>query len=174
MASHTDPLLGAPPAQCALVLGAPGSGKTTLLVDRLVALNAQGVSPDALLIVTPTRAHASRVRDQVGLALGVTTAGPWARSLQAFAFAIVQEHHREHSLAPPELVKARVLDSDIQDLLKGHLEDASGPHWPEPLGDMARSSPRFRTELREWLSRASEHSLTRERIDELATLHARP
>ena len=54
MASHTDPVLGAPPAQCALVLGAPGSGKTTLLVDRLVALSAQGVSPDALLIVTPT------------------------------------------------------------------------------------------------------------------------
>jgi len=133
-------------------------------VNRLVALHAQGVSPDALLIVTPTRAHASRVRDQVGLALGVTTAGPRARSLQAFAFAIVQEHHREHSLAPPELVKARVLDGDIQDLLEGHLEDASGPHWPEPLGDMARSSPRFRTELREWLSRASEHSLTRERI----------
>ena len=174
MASHTDPLLGAPPAQCALVLGAPGSGKTTLLVDRLVALHAQGVSPDNLLIVTPTRAHASRVRDQVGLALGVTTAGPRARSLQAFAFAIVQEHHRELSLAPPELVKARVLDGDIQDLLEGHLEDASGPHWPEPLGDMARSSPRFRTELREWLSRASEHSLTRERIEELATLHARP
>lgn len=160
--------------QCALVLGAPGSGKTTLLIERIVALHAAGHSPDGVLILTPTRAHASRVRDQLALALGVTTAGARARSLQAFAFAIVLEHHREHSLPVPELVKARVLDSDIQDLLEGHREDGSGPAWPEPLGEITRSSPRFRTELREWLSRASEHSLTRDRLGELAREHHRP
>jgi len=132
------------------VLGAPGSGKTTLLIERLVALHRAGVSPDGLLILTPTRVMASRVRDQVGSALGVTTAGPGARSMQAFAFAIVAEHHRERGLAEPELIKARLLDADIQQLLEGHLEDGSGPVWPEPLGDEARSSPRFRTELREW------------------------
>lgn len=160
--------------QCALVLGAPGSGKTTLLIERIVALHAAGHSPDGALILTPTRAHASRVRDQLALALGVTTAGARARSLQAFAFAIVLEHHRERSLPVPELVKARVLDSDIQDLLEGHREDGSGPAWPEPLGEITRSSPRFRTELREWLSRASEHSLTRDRLGELAGEHHRP
>lgn len=160
--------------QCALVLGAPGSGKTTLLIERIVALHAAGHSPDGVLILTPTRAHASRVRDQLALALGVTTAGARARSLQAFAFAIVLEHHRERSLPVPELVKARVLDSDIQDLLEGHREDGSGPAWPEPLGEITRSSPRFRTELREWLSRASEHSLTRDRLGELAREHHRP
>lgn len=160
--------------QCALVLGAPGSGKTTLLIERIVALHAAGHSPDGVLILTPTRAHASRVRDQLALALGVTTAGARARSLQAFAFAIVLEHHRERSLPVPELVKARVLDSDIQDLLEGHREDGSGPAWPEPLGEITRSSPRFRTELREWLSRASEHSLTRDRLGELAGEHHRP
>ena len=160
--------------QCALVHGAPGSGKTTLLIERIVALHASGLSPDGLLILTPTRAHATRVRDQLALALGVTTAGARARSLQAFAFAIVQEHHREHSLPEPELVKARVLDSDIQDLLEGHREDGSGPVWPEPLGEITRSSPRFRTELREWLSRGSEHSLTRDRLIELAREHHRP
>ena len=174
MASESDPLQAAPVTQCALVHGAPGSGKTTLLIERIVALHAAGHSPDGLLILTPTRAHASRVRDQLALALGVTTAGARARSLQAFAFALVQEHHREHSLPEPELVKARVLDSDIQDLLEGHREDGGGPAWPEPLGEITRSSPRFRTELREWLSRASEHSLTRDRLIELATAHRRP
>lgn len=174
MASHTDPPPSAPVTQCALVLGAPGSGKTTLLIERIVALHAAGHSPDGALILTPTRAHASRVRDQLALALGVTTAGARARSLQAFAFAIVLEHHRERSLPVPELVKARVLDSDIQDLLEGHREDGSGPAWPEPLGEITRSSPRFRTELREWLSRASEHSLTRDRLGELAGEHHRP
>ena len=174
MASHTDPLLTASPQQCALIVGAPGSGKTTLLVKRMVALHDAGVSPDGLLILTPTRAHASRVRDQVGVALGVTTAGARAQSLQACAFAIVQAHHRAAGLAEPELVKARLLDSDIEDLLAGHIHDSSGPSWPEPLGDVARSSPRFRTELREWLARASEHALTRERISELAASWGRP
>ena len=174
MASTPHPLQATPVTQCALVLGAPGSGKTTLLIERLVTLQRAGHSPDGLLLLTPTRAHASRVRDQLGLALGVTTAGARARSLQAFAFAIVQEHHQEHSLPEPELTKARVLDSDIHDLLEGHREDGSGPAWPEPLGDITRSSPRFRTELREWLSRASEHTLTRDRLVELATEHHRP
>ncbi|MEK9602647.1 MAG: UvrD-helicase domain-containing protein, partial [Pontimonas sp.] len=174
MASHSTSLLGAPPRECAVVLGAPGSGKTTLLIERMVALHRAGVSADGLLILTPTRVMASRVRDQVGVALGVTTAGPRARSLQAFAFALVAEHHRERGLPEPELIKARLLDADIQALLEGHLEDGSGPAWPEPLGDLARTSPRFRTELREWLARASEHDLSLERIRELASEHTRP
>ncbi len=94
--------------------------------------------------------------------------------LQAFAFALVAEHHRERGLPEPELIKARLLDADIQALLEGHLEDGSGPAWPEPLGDLARTSPRFRTELREWLARASEHDLSLERIRELASEHTRP
>jgi superfamily I DNA/RNA helicase/RecB family exonuclease len=174
MASHSTSLLGAPPRKCAVVLGAPGSGKTTLLIERMVSLHRAGVSADGLLILTPTRVIASRVRDQVGVALGVTTAGPRARSLQAFAFALVAEHHRERGLPEPELIKARLLDADIQALLEGHLEDGSGPAWPEPLGDLARTSPRFRTELREWLARASEHDLSLERIRELASKHTRP
>lgn len=174
MASHTELITAAPAHECALIVGAPGSGKTTVLIERMVALHRAGVPADSLLILTPTRAHASRVRDQLGLALGVTTSGARARSIQAFAFAIVQHHHLDRGLPAPELVKARLLDSDIQDLLEGHIQDGGGPAWPEPLGDLARSSPRFRTELREWLARASEHGLGRERITELATAHQRP
>lgn len=174
MTSATEQLLQAPSKQCALVLGAPGSGKTTLLIDRIQALHAAGHSADDLLILSPTRAGASRTRDQVGVALGVTTAGPRARSLQAFAFSLVQEHHRAHSLGEPELVKARVQDSDIQDLLEGHIDEGLGTEWPEPLGDVARRSPRFRTELRDWLARASEYALSREDIIALATAHNRP
>ena len=174
MASSTDSLVHAPVSECALVLGAPGSGKTTTLLQRMVALHSAGVPADGLLVLTPTRAHASRLRDQLGLALGVTSAGPRARSLQAFAFAIVHEHHLEKGLAEPELVKARVLDGDIADLLQGHIDDGTGPSWPEPLGEPARSTPRFRTELREWLARASDYGLTREAIAELAASHDRP
>ena len=174
MVLSPDDIRLAPAAQSALIIGAPGSGKTTLVIQRVVALHEAGHSPDDLMILTPTRAHASRVRDELGLALGVATAGARARSLQAFAFGVVQAHHHEHSLPEPELLKARLLDGDIQDVLEGHLADSSGPTWPEPLGELARSSPRFRTELREWLGRASEHTLSRERIAELARDHHRP
>jgi superfamily I DNA/RNA helicase/RecB family exonuclease len=174
MALHTHDLLVAPAQECQLILGAPGSGKSTFLTQRLVALHGAGHSPDDVLIVTPSRAQASRLRDQVGLALGRATAGPRARSLQAFAFAIVQAHHLENSLPQPELLKARLLDGDIGDLLEGHRLDGGGPVWPDMLGERARSSPRFRTELREWLGRASEYGLTREKIMELARQHQRP
>ncbi|MGA1688682.1 MAG: PD-(D/E)XK nuclease family protein [Pontimonas sp.] len=163
-----------PPHARTLVVGAPGSGKTTLLVERLVALHQSGISPDRLMIVTPSRSQASRVRDVVGLSLGTTTAGARAQSLQAFAFALVSAHHRAHGLAEPDLVKARVVDRDSEDLLKGHIDDQSGPQWPEPLGDMVRTTPTFRTELREWMARAAEHGITTERAQELAERHSKP
>jgi len=166
--------LAKPPTETTLVVGAPGSGKTTLLVDRLVALVESGISPDHVLIVTPSRGQASRLRDRVGLALGRTTQGPRVRSVASVAFALVQSAHHERGLPAPDLLSASQLDADIEALLLGHIQDGSGPEWPEPLGELVRGTAAFRQELREWMARATENGLDNDTLDALALQHRRP
>jgi superfamily I DNA/RNA helicase/RecB family exonuclease len=157
-----------PVGQTTLVVGAPGSGKTTLLADRMVFLRQSGVAVDSLMVVTPSRAQASVLRDRLGLALGETTLGPRAKSLTALAFAIVASAHRHAGLVAPDLLSASQIDADIESLLTGHLDDKTGPDWPEPLTDVVRSLPIFRSELREWMARATENGLDPARIAALA------
>ncbi|MBT7802891.1 MAG: AAA family ATPase, partial [Microbacteriaceae bacterium] len=107
-----DEVVAAPPDALSLVLGAPGSGKTSLLVHRLVALVEHGVTPDDQLIITPSRAQASVLRDRVGLELGLTTRGPRVRSLAAVAFSIVEAFHAQEHLAPPDLLQGSQIDAD--------------------------------------------------------------
>jgi len=167
-------LVGKPPTQSALVVGAPGSGKTTLLINRLVALVESGVSADDVLMLTPSRAQASRLRDTLGLALGRTTQGPRVRSVASLAFALVRSAHQEQGLPAPDLLSASQLDGDIQALLEGHIEDGAGPEWPEPLGEMVRTTAAFRQELREWIARATENGIDNDTIEALAAQHSRP
>ncbi len=167
-------LLAQPPSQTTLVVGAPGSGKTTLLVNRLVSLVESGVSPDDVVMLTPSRSQASHLRDTLGLALKRTTQGPRVRSVASLAFALVQSAHREQGLPAPDLLSASQIDSDIQALLEGHIQDGSGPSWPEPLGEMVRGTAAFRQELREWIARATENALDNETIEALAADHSRP
>jgi len=157
-----------------LILGAPGSGKTTVLVNRLVSLVASGVSPDDVLILTPSRAQATLVRDRVARALGVTTAGPRVRSVASFAFALVGGWHRELGLPEPDLMSASQTDADIDALIRGHISDGRGPEWPEPLGEMVRELPVFRQELREWMARATENGLDDQTLLDLAKRYQRP
>ena len=171
--SASDVLL-APLGARALVLGAPGSGKTTLLANRLVHLVSQGVNPDAVMILTPTRSQASALRDPLGLALAKTTQGPRVRSVAALAFSIVEAFHHEQGLAAPDLLQASQIDADIEALLAGHIDDGSGPDWPAPLSELVRSTPSFRGELREWMARASENGLTRGDLERLSATHHQP
>lgn len=161
-------------AETVLVVGAPGSGKTTLLVDRMLSLVGSGTPVDNLLALTPSRAQASVLRDRLGLALDVTTQGPRARSLAAFAFALVTSAHREQGLVAPDLLSASQIDADIEALLLGHIHDGGGPQWPEPLNETVRGLRVFRAELREWIARTTENGLSHERIAEIARDHTRP
>jgi superfamily I DNA/RNA helicase/RecB family exonuclease len=167
-------IAGRQPSTTSLILGAPGSGKTTLVLERIVSLASSGISPDNLLILTPSRAQASLVRDRVALALGVTTAGPRVRSVASFAFALVRAAHHDAGLAEPDLMSASQTDADIEALISGHISDGSGPAWPEPLGSMVRELPVFRQELREWMARATENGLDDQTLQRLARDHQRP
>ncbi|WP_286346548.1 PD-(D/E)XK nuclease family protein [Frondihabitans sucicola] len=71
------------------------------------------------------------------------------------------------SSAPPVLLTGGEQDAIIRDLLDGHVDDGSGPDWPEQLGAPVRALRGFRTELRELLMRTTEHGITTDRLREL-------
>ncbi len=162
-------------AASAAVLGAPGTGKTTSLVE-LVADRVldRGWGSDAVLALTTSRASATRLRDAIALRLGVPTTGAMARSVNSFAFEIVGEAARAAGARPPRLVTGSDQDSDIAALLEGHLEDDTGPDWPPALGPDVRRTRRFRSELRELLTRATEFGVTPSDLRRRAAQRARP
>lgn len=168
MMSKPDEIVARGVDETSLVVGAPGSGKTTLLVARMLALAASGTPVDSLMALTPSRAQASVLRDRLGLALNTTTQGPRARSVSAFAFALVTSAHRDKGLLAPDLLSASQIDADIEALLVGHIQDGGGPEWPEPLTETVRRLRVFRAELREWIARVTENGLSHARIEDLA------
>ena len=68
----------------------PGTGKTTTLVDRVASLVAGGMSPDAIVVLTPSRQSATLLRDRLALAVDRATSGPLARSVASLAFQLVR------------------------------------------------------------------------------------
>ena len=145
----------------AAVIGAPGSGKTLtaveLVADRVLS---RGWSPDEIVVLTPSRTVASALRDRLALRLGVPTNGPLARTVNSLAFELVTEAARHAGAPLPRLATGGEQDSDISQLLQGHLDDGTGPAWPEQLGPEVRRLRSFRTELRELMARATEYDIT--------------
>jgi superfamily I DNA/RNA helicase/RecB family exonuclease len=159
----------------ASVLGAPGSGKTTTIVE-LVAdrILTRGWAPGQVLVLTPMRTTATRLRDALSVRVGRATAGPMARSIASFAFEIVTEASRAAGVPAPRLVTGAEQDADIAALIDGHLADGTGPVWPDELGPEVRRTGRFRSELRELLTRATEFDVDSARLAALGAEHSRP
>jgi superfamily I DNA/RNA helicase/RecB family exonuclease len=162
-------------AQSAAVLGAPGTGKTTTIVE-LVAdrVLGRGWSPDEVVVLTPTRASATRLRDRLALRLGVATNGPLARTVTSFAFEIVGDAARAAGGEAPKLVTGGDQDVDIASLLEGDIVEGTGPRWPEELSPEVRRLRGFRTELRDLMMRATEYGVSPDRLRELGRVHGRP
>lgn len=164
----------------AAVIGAPGTGKTTtiieLVADRVIN---RGWSPDQLVVLTSNRASATRLRDALALRLavgsgGVATNGPLARTVNSLAFEIAGAAAEAAGGPSLRLVTGGEQDSDIAALLDGHIEDATGPRWPEELRPEIRRLRAFRTELRELMMRATEFDVSPARLRELAVSVGRP
>jgi superfamily I DNA/RNA helicase len=163
-------VLELPDAASAAVLGAPGTGKTTTIIELVAErVLGRGWDPAEVLVLTPMRTTATRLRDALSVRLGRATAGPLARSVASFAFEIVTEASRAAGSPAPRLVTGAEQDADIAALLEGHIADGRGPVWPDDLGPDVRRTARFRTELRELLTRTVEFDVSPER---LATLGA--
>lgn len=168
-------VLELPDDESAAVIGAPGSGKTTVVVE-LVAQRVleRGFAPEELLVLTPSRLTATRLRDVLALRLGVPTNGPLARTVNSLAFEIVGNAARAVGVEAPRLATGGDQDSDIAQLIEGHLLEGGGPVWPPSLGPEVRGLRGFRTELRELMGRATEYGISPATLKALGSSHDRP
>ncbi|GAA3915918.1 ATP-dependent DNA helicase AdnA [Microbacterium invictum] len=153
-----------------VVAGAPGSGKTTCLLARVAHLVAAGLSPDELLVLTPTRQTATELRDRLALAVGVATTGPLARSVAAFAYQLVRAAAVHAGEEPPQLLTGPDEDQLIADLLAGDAEDelTGSSRWPEWLPAAVRGTGGFRTEVRTFLAECTTLGIEPDRLAQLA------
>src|SRR5690606_18810908 len=152
----------------AAVLGAPGTGKTTTLVGLVAARVARGWAPEQLLVLAPSRASAARLRDRLARRIGVPTDGPLARTVASLAYEVVGAAARAAGHPPPRLLTGTEQDADIAAYLAGHIAGGTGPDWPVPLTPGVRGLRGFRSELREFMARATEYGADADRVARLA------
>ena len=149
-------VITAPATASGVVIGAPGTGKTRTLVDRVVhLLEGDGLRPEEVLALTPSRQAATALRDRIGVRVGQATPGPLARSLGSFAFQLVRGAMVREGAEPPALLTGADQDRIIAELLAGDAEDARIA-WPPALSEPVRASKGFRSELRAFLAECTE------------------
>ncbi len=162
-------VLALDPKRSAVVLGAPGTGKSSLAVE-LVATRVErdGWSPDDIVVLTPNRLAANRLRDAISVRLAqgdhapeaaTAATGPRARTPMSLAFSIAAELAVVNDDAPVALLTGAEQDTILRDVLDGEIADNTHS-WPDELHADIRLRRVFRTELRELLGRAQEHGLT--------------
>ena len=149
-------VLALAPDQSAAVLGAPGTGKTAVLTELVAARVAQGMNPDNIVVLSPHRVAAGRLRNSLGLRLGIATNGALALTPGSLAFALAQEHALATGQSAPRMLTGSEQDSIIAELLLGQIEDGKGPAWPDPLVPEVRQRRAFRSELRDLFARSTE------------------
>ncbi|MGX5771811.1 ATP-dependent helicase [Microbacterium trichothecenolyticum] len=169
-------VLALPSDASGVVVGAPGAGKTETLIARVAALIEGGIEPDSVLVLTPSRQTATALRDRLGLAVGVATRGPLARSVASYAFQIVRAHAVAADADPPQLLTGGDEDQIIRDLLEGDDEDeaAGAVRWPDWLGPAIRGTSGFRTEVRTFLAECTTLGIEPRRLRELGERHELP
>jgi superfamily I DNA/RNA helicase/RecB family exonuclease len=168
-------VLDLPDGVSASVIGAPGSGKTTALLELIAErVLGRGYSPSEILALAPTRGGASALRDTIALRLGVPTNGPVARTVNSVAFQVVTAARAAQGEPAPTLLTGGEQDQIIAELLQGHLEEGTGPRWPEHLGPEVRRLRGFRTELRDLMMRTVEYGVTPAELARLGARHDRP
>ncbi|MCJ1696204.1 ATP-dependent helicase [Rathayibacter caricis] len=162
-------VLALPDGRSAAVLGAPGSGKTTTIVE-LVAERVleRGYAPESVAVLAASRTAATSLRDVLALRLDVPTRGPLARTATSLAFEAVTASAKELGIERPTLLTGGEQDVLLSELIEGHLAEGTGPRWPDGFGPEVLRLRTFRTELREFGMRATEHGLDTAAIRALA------
>lgn len=147
------------PGQSHVIIGAAGSGKTTLLIERAHYLVTEaGLHPDQVRLLTPSRAGATRLRDDVAARIPRATKGPWAKSVASLAFSVVTADNLARGLPAPTLRSGADIDEDIRAL----FDDVDGAHnaFSGVFDPIVTGTETFRTELRELMARVIEHGHT--------------
>ncbi|MFP5334458.1 MAG: ATP-dependent helicase [Actinomycetes bacterium] len=144
-----------------VVLGAPGTGRTTTLVEAVAArVDRDGVDPERVLLLAPTRRAAATLRDSVTARLARTVREPLARTPHSFAFALLHRVAVDAGEPAPRLLSGPEQDRILAELLAGHAAgEGRPPAWPADVLP-ALGLRGFRDELRDVLMRALERGLT--------------
>ena len=101
----------ASPAKNLLVLAGAGSGKTRVLVHRIAWLiEAEHVSPFAVLAVTFTNKAAREMRGRIEELLGQSYGGMWVGTFHGLAHRLLRSHWQEAGL----IEDFHILDADDQ------------------------------------------------------------
>ncbi|MBV9446162.1 MAG: ATP-dependent helicase [Streptosporangiaceae bacterium] len=141
-----------------LVLAGPGTGKTTTIVEAVThRIEAQGIDPERVLVLTFSRKAAGELRERITARLRRTTRVPLAMTFHSYAYALVR---REFVLAgdePPRLLSAPEQLVEVRRMLKGEAADDPA-RWPERLRP-ALATRGFAEEVRDLLLRAAERGL---------------
>lgn len=158
-----------------VVVGEPGSGKTTVVVAAAAAAVHQGLDPERLIVLAPTRASAARLRNQVTVAVDRPAGAPVVRTAASLAHAVLRAVADAEGMPVPVLVTGAEQDVMLREILQGHLNGRVAPlDWAGAVPAHATSLPGFRAELRDLLMRAAEAGLVPEDLEDLAQRAGRP
>ena len=131
-----------------IVLGAPGSGKTTALRHLAMQLE-HTIEPSQILVLTPTRQSASKLRDQLALASKRATSAPRAQSVTSYAFGLL-------TASNPGM---RLLSGAMQQsILRELIEKSSSSPWGYDLQTIGLQG--FIQELRDLFAVCIENGLS--------------
>ncbi|WP_247826635.1 ATP-dependent helicase [Arthrobacter antioxidans] len=162
-----------------LVLGAPGSGKSSLLTDLAVArIGGGAVEPEGLLLLGPTRAASTRLRDELTAKLDRSISTAPARTWASYAFDLIRRARAEGRTPAitraPRLLSGAEQDLIIKELLSGHGRDgAPALDWPSGLA-LALPTRGFRQEIRDLFDRVSEYGVSAEELSAWGERFDRP
>ncbi|SNC61980.1 Superfamily I DNA or RNA helicase [Kytococcus aerolatus] len=151
-------------ASVELVLGAPGTGTSQRAVQEVIQHVTGGGRLEEVLVLAPTRAAATDLRERLEAELGVAATGMPVHSHQAFGFAVLAQRARREGLPAPTLLSGADQDAVLAELLQSST--GAGHPWPEEVVP-ALGTQGFRDELRDLFARAVEHGVT---ASELAAL----
>ncbi len=143
------------PDQPAVVVGGPRSGKTDALRRLAIDITAKH-DPDRVLIITPSRLAASRLRDLVAIDCSLASTKPRARSITSFAFETLQAQEAR-------LLSGASQERLLAELVSQAIENQVGARWsvaPETLKLQG-----FIQELRDLLGVIIESSLSDEQLE---------
>ena len=160
-----------------LVPGAPGTGKTTVLIEAAVTrVFRDGVDPERMLILAPSRLAADALRDRFTARLDRSLSTTPARTWASYAFDVIRRAKAEGVLPlarPPRLLSGPEQDLIIKELLDGHSLPGLELPWPEDLAG-ALETRGFRHEVRQLFDRVNESGMTARDLADLGRQCRRP
>lgn len=160
-----------------LVPGAPGTGKTTVLVEAAVRrVQRDGVDPERMLILAPSRLAADFLRDRFTARLDRSLSTTPARTWASYAFDVIRRAKVAGFLPldrAPRLLSGPEQDLIIRELLEGHRIPGLELPWPADL-DGALETRGFRHEVRQLFDRIIESGRTAGDLEDLGAACGRP